>query len=145
MKVILIKSVPGLGVRGDVKDVKEGYANNFLLSQKLAEIVSDRKVKNIQDDKKREEKKKKTAMKSKDKIASKINGKSFKFNLKADETGTLYTKLNSKFIAEKVKKGGYDILEKDVNLPSPIKKIGEYVVELRLGNTKPKIKILINK
>lgn len=145
MKVVFIKNVAGIGKIGDVKEVKDGYAKNFLLPQKLADKVSDRKVQEIKDIKKKEEKKKKTAIKNKDRLASKIDGKSFKFNLKADETGTLYTKLNSKYIADKIKKGGYDILEKEIKLASPIKKIGEYTVELRLGNTKPKIKILINK
>lgn len=145
MKVVFIKNVAGIGKIGDVKEVKDGYAKNFLLPQKLADKVSDRKVQEIKDIKKKEEKKKKTAIKNKDRLASKIDGKSFKFNLKADETGTLYTKLNSKYIADKIKKGGYDVLEKEIKLASPIKKIGEYTVELRLGNTKPKIKILINK
>ena len=145
MKVILIKNIQGYGQVGDIKEVKEGYAKNYLFPQKLAEVVSTRKIQDIKDKKKREDKKKKTATKNKDKLAQKINGKAFKFNLNADETGTLYIKLNAKHISEKLRKGGYDILEKDVNLSSPIKKIGEYVVELRLGNAKPKIKILINK
>ncbi len=145
MKVIFIKNVQGIGAKGEIKEVRDGYAKNFLLPQKIAEIVSDRKVQDIKDQKKREDKKKKTAIKNKDKLASQINGKSFKFNLRANETGTLYTKLSSRYIAEKIRKTGFDVLEKDVNLVAPIKKTGEYVVELRLGNTKPKIKILINK
>lgn len=145
MKVILLKSVKGLGVTGEIKEVKEGYARNFLLPQKLADIVSDRKVQDVNNKKKKEEKKQKTALKNKDKLATKINGKSFKFNLKADDTGTLYTKLNSKYISEKLRKEGFIVLEKEINLDSPIKKNGEYTLELKLGNMKPKIKILINK
>ncbi len=145
MKVILLKSVKGLGNTGEIKEVKEGYARNYLLPQKLADIVTDRKVQDIGEKKKKEEKKAKTALKNKDKLANKINGKSFKFNLKADDTGTLYTKLNSKYISEKLRKDGFIILEKEINLGEPIKKVGEYVVELHLGNMKPKIKILINK
>lgn len=145
MKVVFIKNVQGLGKIGDIKEVKEGYAKNFLFPKKIAEILTDRKVQDIQKKKKKEDKKKKTAIKNKDKLAQKINGKAFRFNLKADETGSLYTKLNAKYIAEKIRKGGYDVLEKEVNLASPFKKNGEYVVELKLGNTKPKIKILINK
>ena len=145
MKVVLIKHIQGYGQVGDIKEVKEGYAKNYLFPQKLAEVLSTRKVQDIKDKEKRDDKKKKTAIKNKDKLASKLNGKAFKFNLNADETGTLYIKLNAKHIAGKIRKGGYDILEKDVNLSSPIRKTGEYVVELKLGNTKPKIKILINK
>lgn len=145
MKVVLIKNIQGYGQSGDIKEVKEGYAKNYLFPQKLAEVLSTRKVQDIKDKKKKDDKKKKTAIKNKDKMASKINGKAFKFDLNADETGTLYIKLNSKHIADKLRKGGYDILEKDINLSSPIRKIGEYVVEVRPGNAKAKIKILINK
>ncbi|PLX21053.1 50S ribosomal protein L9 [Candidatus Parcubacteria bacterium] len=145
MKVILLKNVQGLGGPGDVKEVKEGYAKNFLFPQKLAEVLSDRKVKDISDKQKREEKKKKTAQKNKEKLASKINGKSFKFSLRADDTGTLYTKLSSKYIAERLKKSNFMVNEKDVILSAPLKKTGEYIAELRLGGSKAKIKILITR
>jgi hypothetical protein len=77
---ILLKSIKGLGVTGEIKEVKEGYARNFLLPQKLADIVSDRKVQDINSKKKRDEKKLKTVIKNKDKLASKINGKSGLYN-----------------------------------------------------------------
>jgi len=145
MKVVLLKNIPSIGKIGDVREVKEGYAKNFLIPKKLAEAANQRKVQELSAKQKKEEKKKKSAEKNKQRIASNINGKTLKLKLQADNTGTLYKKLTARYIVSQLKKSGLDITEKELVLNSPIKKTGEYTIELRMAGSKPKIKILINK
>lgn len=144
MKVVLIKNIQGLGRAGDIKEVKDGYANNFLFPRKLAEPASEKKAMEMEAKKSGDEKKKKKAQKNRRKIASKIDGKRFSLNLQSDQTGTLYKKLTAKYISERLGKEGLDISEKNILLDSPIKKTGEYTVFLKIDEVKPKIKIIIN-
>jgi len=81
---------------------------------------------------------------SKKLLARKINNKIFNIQAKADDKGTLYSKVSAKEIAKELQSLGYAIEAGDIILNEAIKKIGEYKVELNLFNNKAEIKIIIS-
>lgn len=143
MKIILLQDVKKLGRAGEVKDVAEGYARNFLFAKKLAqvateEIVAEAGNKRKQELKIEEEKKEKTrdlARKLKNvKIAIKSKGKD----------GKLFGSVSSGDICEALRKEGFEIDRKSVILNKAIKEIGEYKVNIDLGHgIKAEIMVII--
>lgn len=144
MKVILLKEVRGFGHAGDIKEAKDGYARNFLIPQGLASAVSKHSMGMAEAQKKKKEKIKKLEVRSKKAEAKKIDGKSFEIRVKSDEKGTLYAKLDAKGIAGEIKKQGFNIEPSEVNLAEPIKKTGEFEVDLSLGGERARIRLLVN-
>jgi len=141
MKVILLKEVRNIGHAGEIKDLKEGYARNYLIPSGLASVVSKHSMGVAQAQKNKKEKQKKLEAKSKKSEAKKIDGKKFEIKVKADEKGTLYAKLDAKNIARELKKQGYNIEPDEIKLAEPIKKIGEFEVELNLAGENVKVKL----
>jgi len=107
MKVILLKEVRGLGHIGDIKNVSDGYARNFLIPNNLVSPAVDEKAFDINIQKKKKEKQAKIKQGQKKKLASKINKKKIKIIAKVDEKGTLYAGLGKKEISEELRKRGF--------------------------------------
>ena len=141
MKIILLKEVKNLGHAGEVKEVKEGYAVNFLIPNGLADIVTKYSLGVLEARKAKLTRSKNTEAKNKQGLAKKINGQKFVFTVKADDKGSLYAGLDAKAIAEELGKQKVVIKPGDVKLKSAIKKIGEHEIELSLAGEKAKIKI----
>ena len=141
MKIILLKEVQGLGHAGDIKEVSDGYGRNFLLPGKLAEISTQHSLAVLELRKRKRERIALRAEKDKVKLAKKINGQRFAIKAKADQTGTLYAKIDARAIAFLLVRKGYKIEPDEIKLPEPIKKIGEYEVNLELGEENGKIKL----
>ena len=141
MKIILLKEVQGLGHAGDIKEVSDGYGRNFLLPGKLAEISTQHSLAVLELRKRKRERIALRAEKDKVKLAKKINGQRFAIKAKADQTGTLYAKIDAKAIASVLAKQGFKIEENEIKLPETIKKIGEYEVDFELGGESGKIKL----
>ena len=144
MKIILLKKVQGLGHIGEVKEVKEGYAFNFLIPKGMADVVTKHSLSVLAAQKKKGEKVRKSEVKSKRQEAEKINNKSFEIKAPADKKGTLYAKLNIKVVVSELAKQGYKIDQSEILLREPIKKIGEYEATLDLGGEKAKVKLKVN-
>jgi large subunit ribosomal protein L9 len=100
MKIILIKKVEGLGNPGQEKEVKDGYARNYLLKNNLAVLPGDSRAKEITGKilKTKEKEKEKTG--NLVKLADEINGKKFTFSGKTDKKGKLYGSMGPKEIAK---------------------------------------------
>ncbi len=144
MKVILLKNVNKLGRSGDIKEVNEGYARNFLIPQGLAEIATKHSIrvrKNQVFKKKRLEQKNKN---KKQNLFNKIKGKSFEIKAKADEKGTLYAGLDAKNLAQELNLLGFEINPEEILLKEKIKSLGEYNIDLKILNYQTSIKIIIN-
>jgi len=144
MKVVLLKEVQGIGHAGDIKEVKDGYARNYLIPAGLADILTKHTLGMLEAQKKKQERSKRQEVGSKKLLAKKIKGQKFTIEVKADEKGTLFAGLDAKAIAEEFKKQKYNVDEKEIILDKAIKKVGEYKVELKLGGEKVIVKLLVS-
>ncbi|MCF6276631.1 MAG: 50S ribosomal protein L9 [Candidatus Magasanikbacteria bacterium] len=141
MKVLFIKEVRGSGKKGEIKEVSDGYARNFLIKKGLA-VVANRGifVKVNAKIEKGKRNKNKEIEKGKQ-LAKKLRGISLKIKVKANENGKLYAGINSNDIAKEIsKKLGFDVNPKDIVLDESLKKVGEYFA--RLNSFKIKINII---
>jgi large subunit ribosomal protein L9 len=144
MKIVLLKEVPGLGHIGEIKEVRGGYARNFLIPRGWADILTKHSLGMLDAQKKKRERLQKEAEHRKELVAKKIDDKNFNIWAKADNKGTLYSKIDAKDIAEELQKQGYTVEVGDIILNETIKKVGEYGVTLKLVDKDAKININIS-
>ena len=146
MKVILKKDVQKIGRAGDVIDVNEGYANNFLFPNKLAikgtvELIASANQKKVE----REDKKK---MKHSllEKTILEFKGHEFVIKKPVNEKGTLFSKIHEKDICALLEnKAGIKLEEKTILLDKPIEKTGEYEIKILSEGIKSNIILKIEK
>jgi large subunit ribosomal protein L9 len=139
MKVVLLKKVEKLGDKGEIKEVADGYARNFLIAQGLAQPATDNIVKQVKEnlDKIKEEGEKK--LEEAKKVIDEIKNKTLSIKKKA-EKGKLFEAVKEKDVAKLIDKKG--ITEKNISIPSPIKKAGQYEIEIKISDKiKTKIKL----
>ncbi len=132
MQVILLQDVKGQGKKGEVVDVNEGYARNFLIKKGYAEVATANKLNEIKQKKASEQYRKAEELKAMQAMAKELNGKSFTVKIKAGQGGKVFGSVTAANIAEALSAGGYDVDKKKVILTQPIKMIGAYDVELKL-------------
>ena len=133
MRVILKSEVAGLGRPGDVKDVADGYAQNFLLPRGLAieATASEMKVLSRARDAKRA--KQDRAHADAEELAKRLSETTLVFRLKAGEQGKTFGSVTNKDIAEALQREQkVDIDKTKVHLPEPLKSLGVHTVEIRL-------------
>ena len=134
MQVILKKDVQNLGEAGDIVNVKDGYARNYLLPQSVAEIATEGALKNRENNlariKAKQEKLHQEALATAEKIEK--FGK-LELSAKAGESGKLFGTITTKKLTEELhSQAGIDIDRKNVSLNAPINKIGEYTMLIKL-------------
>jgi large subunit ribosomal protein L9 len=132
MKVILIDEIRGLGTRGDVVQVKDGYARNYLLPKKLAREATPGNLKSIE-----QERRKWAALASAEKdqaqkSALQIEGLKLVVRKKVGESGTLYGSVTSNEIADQLLAKGIEVDKRRIELSHPIKTVGLHDVEVRI-------------
>ena len=134
MQVILKKDVQNLGEAGDLINVKDGYARNFLLPQKVAEIATDGAIKNREQNlvriKAKQEKLHQAALEKAQEI-EKLQ--KIELSAKAGESGKLFGTITTKKLTEELlAKSGIEIDRKNITLNAPINKVGEYTMLIKL-------------
>jgi len=134
MKVILIKTVSNLGQTGDIKEVAEGFARNYLIPQGLVKIASEKALKELESLKARKLKAVGNKGKKYKELAKKINNIKIIIKVKADEKKTLFGSVNAQKIAEELKNRNYNVEPKYIKLDQPIKTLGYYDVNLDFGS-----------
>ncbi len=132
MKVILKQDVKGSGKKGDILEVSDGYAKNFLLKKGLAEPASSVAVNSWKLQKEAEERRRAEEIKAIRELAKKMDKSMVTLSIKCGENGKMFGSVTSKEIAGKLADLGYDVDKKKILLKEPIKAVGEYAVELRL-------------
>jgi len=132
MKVILNKDVEGLGQKGEVKDVSDGYARNYLVPKGLAVEATEGRLKDLQLMEKRKAKKLAKEKEEAEKAAEQIKDKSFTIKVKAGEEGKLFGSVTSADIADALLKEGVEIDKKKIEMEYPIKALGTYNIEVKL-------------
>jgi large subunit ribosomal protein L9 len=133
MKVILREDVEKLGKAGDVVKVADGYGRNFLIPRQLAVLANVRNLKTLDHDKRGIEARVKKALKSAESLSSKLSSVTLTIPAKAGEEGKLFGAITSRDIAEALEKAGVPVDRKMVQLPDPIKHIGDYKIKVKAG------------
>jgi large subunit ribosomal protein L9 len=132
MEVILTQKVQGLGDRGDIVRVKDGYARNYLFPKRLAFPSTAGQKRVLEEENKlhaaRDEKLKQSVML----IADKMKGVSCTLVVQAGEEDKLYGSVTAHDIAKAISDQGFTVDHKMVMLEEPIKKLGVYTVPVRL-------------
>jgi len=145
MRIILLNSVNNLGNKGDIKDVSEGYARNFLIPKKLAEAATVQTIEKANRMKREAEEKEKQMEENLRNIALKIQNKKIIIKAKSEKE-KLFGSIGVKEICEEMKKQGFEIDEKSVILKESIKTIGEKEIIIDFGkNIKTKINLSVEK
>lgn len=146
MQVILKKDVQNLGEAGDLINVKDGYARNFLLPQKFAEIATDGALKNREQNlvriKAKQEKLHQQALEKAKEIEKLAK---LELSAKAGESGKLFGTITTKKLAEELfAKAGIEVDRKNVSLNAPINKVGEYKMLIKLtSKVKTEIAVIV--
>lgn len=133
MKVILKEDVQGSGKKGDIVNVSDGYAKNFLLKRGLAVEATAKAMNEINAKKAADEHRIKVETEAAQAVANEIKDKTIKVLAKAGENGKLFGSVTAKEVADEVKKQlGYEIDRRKITLESEIKKFGTYNAEIKL-------------
>ena len=132
MKVIFISDVESIGRQGEIKDVKDGLARNFLLPKKLAITATPGNIK-IWEQKSVAIRKKEDKVKGEaEKFASKLDGVAIKIPVKVGEEEKIFGSVTSQSISDALGELGYEVSRKQIDLASPIKTLGTHDVSVKL-------------
>lgn len=132
MKVVLLKDIKGTGKKGEVKEVADGYAKNFLIKNGYAKKANQEALNenNLQKESlayhKEMEKQQALA------LGEKMKGIKIILPIKCGENGKTFGSITSKEIAEQLKNQGFDIDKRKIELAEPIKLVGSYDIQIKL-------------
>lgn len=133
MKVIFLKEVKKVGKKGQVLEVAEGYARNFLLPKGFAVEANPANMKNLEKQKANESKKQEKHLEEAKELAQKISGLSVKIITKAGEAGRLFGSVTGKDIGDSMAKEHNIIIDKrKITIKDPIKTLGTYIASVKL-------------
>ena len=146
MQLILKKDVQNVGEAGDLINVKDGYARNYLIPNNLAEVATEgamaARERNIQRIKAKSEKLHKEALEKAEKIEA---AEVITLSAKAGESGKLFGTITTKKLAEELlNKSGVEVDKKTITLDNPINRIGEFLMTVKLSsNVNPQINFML--
>jgi large subunit ribosomal protein L9 len=132
MQVILLERIGRLGQMGDVVNVKNGYARNFLLPQKKAMRATKDNLAQFETQRAQLEANNLELKKEADAVAGKLEGKVFIAIRSAGDTGQLYGSVSTRDIAEAVTAGGFTVDRRQIVLERPIKTLGLHDTKVQL-------------
>jgi len=132
MKVLFLQDIKGSGKAGEVKDVSEGYARNFLLPQGKALRASDANIKSFETQKAQLEARNLDTKKEAAAAAEKIDGQKFIIIRSASDAGALYGSVTPRDAAEAATEAGFTVDRKQVVVVEPIKDLGLHEVRVHL-------------
>ncbi len=144
MKVILLQDVEKLGKKFEVKEVKEGYARNFLIPNKLAKPATKESLKWLEIQKEIEEKKAEQELKKFQELATKIDGTELVIPVKVGEENQLFEKITAQKISDKLKETGINIEKEQIQLEEPIKELGEFPIKIKFPhNLEAELRLIV--
>ena len=133
MKVILLEDVKSLGKKGEIVNVNDGYARNFILPKKLGLEATSKNLNDLKLQKQNDEKVAQEKLDAAKALAEEIKEKSITFKIQAGVEGKVFGSISSKEIATEAKKQlNMDIDKKKIVIPDAIKSLGTYNVNIKL-------------
>ena len=145
MKVILNQDVAGLGEEGDICEVANGYARNYLIPKTLAVAYTQNNLSRLESRRaaieQRKEEKRREAMSIKERLES----EELLFSMPAGESGKLFGSVNNAMVVQELENRGYSIEKKRVEVPEHnIRMVGAYTVKVRLyGNEEAQLNVTV--
>lgn len=133
MKIILLRDVPNVGKKYEVKDVSDGYAQNYLLARKLAEIATPGAIKNVELRKKQSVQKQELDKNLLLKTLDSLKGLKITLNEKANEKGHLFAQVHKEEVINAINdQKGIELSEQMIDMEHPIKEIGEHKISIKI-------------
>ncbi len=132
MKVILQEDVNKLGSRGEVKNVADGYARNYLIPKGLATEATPKALKELESKQHIIQRKENEELEKMKAIAGKLEEKQVTLKARVGEAGKLFGSVTSKDIAEKLEEEGIRVDRRKIDLEDPIRGLGVYNVPIKL-------------
>lgn len=144
-KVIFLQNVEDYKV-GDVKEVSEGYARNFLFKRGFAEVASEEKMKEIEGKLSKIKKEESENVAKVNKIAEKLKNTKIELIEEVNEEGQLYGSVGVKEIADAINEEKFEIDGSAIEIEEPIKALGVHEINVKLGHgVEVKINITVNR
>ncbi|MGW8958750.1 50S ribosomal protein L9 [Paenibacillus sp. NPDC055715] len=132
MRVIFIKDMKGQGKKGQIKEVSDGYAANFLLPRGVARPATEGNMKTLENQNAAEEKRKHEEKEEAQALGKKLESTTVQLKAKAGEGGRLFGAITSKQIAEAVAKTGIKLDKRKIELEEPIRTLGVTQMTVKL-------------
>jgi large subunit ribosomal protein L9 len=132
MKVILLDDVPKLGRRGEVRDVADGYARNYLIPKKLALSATSGNLKNLDHLRRQQESKAERIKTGAVALRDQIEALTYTEQRQASDEGKLFGSVTAQDVVEFLEQQGITVERRRVHLDEPIKALGEHTVPVRL-------------
>jgi large subunit ribosomal protein L9 len=144
MKVILRQNTEGLGQIGELVDVKDGYARNFLIPRKLAYVALKGNIKALEEEKKTLSKKREQELAAAEKLAAELEKVSVTIPVQVGEEDRIFGSVTTQMISDALKEKGNEIDKRKIEIDEPIKALGIYSVSIKLHpSVNAKIKVWV--
>ncbi|MGQ9798497.1 MAG: 50S ribosomal protein L9 [Ignavibacterium sp.] len=144
MKVILRQTIDKLGKIGQIVDVKDGYALNYLIPKGFAYVAVKGNVKALEEEKKIVEKRNQKELKAAETLASELEKVSVTIPVQVGEEDKIFGTVTTQMIADALKEKGYDIDKRKFEMEEQIKTLGIYNVSIKLHpSVSAKIKVWV--
>ncbi len=132
MKVILRKNFDQLGKVGEIINVKDGYARNYLIPRQIAYQATAGNIRALEEEKKQILKKEAKELESAQKFASELEKVSITIPVTVGEEDKIFGSVTNQMIADALKEKGHDIDKRKIEITEPIKSLGIYSVSIKL-------------
>jgi large subunit ribosomal protein L9 len=133
MKVIFLENIEDNKV-GDVKEVADGYARNFLFPRGVAKMATDEEVKNLEGKIAKLKKEEEGKVKEAEKVAAKLAKLKLVLTEEVNEEGHLYGSVANKEVADKLTEAGFEVESAQIEIEEPIKALGEHKINVKVGH-----------
>ena len=135
MKIILTENVDKLGNSGEIVEVKDGFARNYLLPRGLAEMATKSAVKAYNEQQKLAEKKEAATLVNAQKLADKLSKTSITATVTVGEDDKIFGSITNQNIADLLAEKGFEVDRHNITIPEAIKALGTYTVQVKLYKT----------
>lgn len=131
MKLLLCNDVETLGWLGDIVEVKDGYARNYLIPQGLATVPTEKNIKSLAEEKSRRAEVRQLVRTQQERLMTSVQGAEVVLSAKANEQGHLFGSVSEHDIADNLRKQGFDVADNMVKMSGHIKELGTCEVVVR--------------
>mgnify|MGYP001253047912 CR=1 FL=1 len=145
MKIILNQNIDNLGNEGEIVNVKDGFARNYLIPKGWARIATKNNIESTMKEIETKQKKEAKTRENLESLGKQLDKLSLKLELKAGEEGKLFGSVTSQMIVDAISEKGFNINKKEVEIDETINQVGKYFVNINLGQGfSGRIKIKVN-